>query len=265
MSPRSSCCCAFWLLRNVFEGRDVPNSLPRAGAVFLLGFVSQFFIENDTLYALWAGVVLAVWYRLSRKSWSAPVLAFLLGTALGALLLFLSPSYGLIWGRGGAYGTDLGQGSGGVWATVLEQQGEVCRYLASGCPVLVISPHRPALGVAGPVPPPGGGGLGDRGGASAGRALLRRQLVLPPGAPGGAPGGAGLGGWPWGLGPGAGCPGGRPGTAFCSSGPARRWPPPRCWWCPPSGPGACICPMCACWWGRAICSPPCLWTVRPCG
>ena len=130
---------AFWLLRGVFEGRDVPNSLPRAGAVFLLGFVSQFFIENDTLYALWAGVVLAVWYRLSRKSWSAPVLAFLLGTALGALLLFLSPSYGLIWGRGGAYGTDLGQGSGGVWATVLEQQGEVCRYLASGCPVLVIS------------------------------------------------------------------------------------------------------------------------------
>ena len=43
-----------------------PETLDRAlchdgAAVFLLGFSGQLFIENNTLYAVWAGLVLLVW------------------------------------------------------------------------------------------------------------------------------------------------------------------------------------------------------------
>ena len=130
---------AFWLLRAVFEEEPVPKGAPRAAAVFLLGFCSQFFIENYTLYGVWAGVVLLVWYGWRQRSCSPAVAAFFAGTVLGAVLLFLSPSYGLIWNSGGAYETGLSQGSAGLWTTVQENQGVVLEFLISGCPVLFLS------------------------------------------------------------------------------------------------------------------------------
>ena len=130
---------ALWLLRDVFTGRLVQEHPARTAGVFLLAFSSQLFMENYTLYALWAGVVLVVWYRLWQRRWSPGILSFFLGAVLGAAVLFLSPSYGKIFGGGGAYGTGLGSGLSGLWATVLEQQGEVLRYLISGCPVLFLS------------------------------------------------------------------------------------------------------------------------------
>ena len=130
---------AFWLLRALFAGRPVPGEPARAAGVFLLGFVSQLFVENYTLYALWAGVVLVLWHRLWQGTWSISLLAFCLGTCLGAAALFLSPSYGLIFGEGGAYGTGLGGGLSGLLATAREQQEEVLRYLISGCPALFVS------------------------------------------------------------------------------------------------------------------------------
>ena len=130
---------AFWLLRAVFQERPVPEGGPRAAAVFLLGFCSQFFIENYTLYGAWAGVILVVWYRWRQRRWSAAVNSFCAGTLLGALLLFLSPSYGLIWSSGGAYETGLGQGAAGLLATMQKNQEVVFEYLISGCPVLFLS------------------------------------------------------------------------------------------------------------------------------
>ena len=61
---------AFWLLRAVFREEAVPSGAGRAAAVFLLGFCSQFFIENYTLYGVWAGLVLVIWSRRRGGTWS---------------------------------------------------------------------------------------------------------------------------------------------------------------------------------------------------
>ena len=130
---------AFWLLRAVFREEAVPSGAGRAAAVFLLGFCSQFFIENYTLYGVWAGLVLVIWSRWRGGTWSPAVIAFSLGTVLGAVLLFLSPSYGLIWGSGGAYETGLGQGGAGLFETLQANLDVVLDFLIAGCPVLYLS------------------------------------------------------------------------------------------------------------------------------
>ena len=130
---------AFWLLRPVFDGGLIRESVPRALAVFLLGFGGQLFMENNTLYALWAGLVLLVWYALRERRLSPAALAFFLGTAAGAALLFLSPAYGLVMQNEGGYATGLTGGLSGLLTTLRENQEEVLRCLIAGCPVLYVS------------------------------------------------------------------------------------------------------------------------------
>ena len=125
------------LLGALFAERPVPGGVPRAAAVFLLGLCGALFVEHVTLYGVWAGAVLLVW-SWRRGIASAPVAAFCAGTLLGALVLFLSPSYGLIWG-GGAY-------SAGLWATAGENLPVVVSGLISRCPVLYLT--LTALGLA---------------------------------------------------------------------------------------------------------------------
>ena len=129
---------AFWLLGAVFEKQPVSAGAGRVAAVFFLGFFSQFFIENYTVYAVWAGVVLLAGEWIGRRTVSPATASFCMGTALGALLLFLSPSYGLIWSSGGAYETGLGQGLSGLWETLEENQAVVLEFLITGCPVLFL-------------------------------------------------------------------------------------------------------------------------------
>lgn len=130
---------AFWLLRPVFDGGLIRESVPRGAAVFLLGFGAQLFMENNTLYALWAGLVLVVWYDLREKRLSPTALAFFLGTAAGAALLFLSPAYGLVMQDEGGYATGLTGGLSGLLATLRANQEEVLRCLIAGCPVFYVS------------------------------------------------------------------------------------------------------------------------------
>lgn len=130
---------ALWLMRAVFDENPVADSAPRAAAVFLLGFGGQLFIENNTLYAICAGLVLLVWHGWRQKKLSAVLLAFFAGTVLGAVLLFASPSYGLMGENGAAYQTSLFQSLSGLLSTARANRGEVLRYLISGCPVLFLS------------------------------------------------------------------------------------------------------------------------------
>lgn len=125
------------LLGALFAERPVPGGVPRAAAVFLLGLCGALFVEHVTLYGVWAGAVLLVW-SWRRGIASAPVAAFCAGTLLGALALFLSPSYGLIWG-GGVY-------SAGLWANAGENLPVVVSGLISRCPVLYLT--LTALGLA---------------------------------------------------------------------------------------------------------------------
>ena len=135
--PAALALAALRLLGDLFAERPVPGGVPRAAAVFLLGLCGALFVEHVTLYGVWAGAVLLAWSRW-RGVTSAPAAAFCLGTLLGALALFLSPSYGLIWG-GGAY-------SAGLWANAGENLPVVVSGLISRCPVLYLA--LTALGLA---------------------------------------------------------------------------------------------------------------------
>lgn len=235
---------AFWLLRAVFAETPVADSVPRAAAVFLLGFGGQLFIENYTVYAVWAGAVLVIWSRWQQKKWSVAVLAFFAGTVLGAALLFASPSYGLIFQSGGGYETGLSQGLSGLLETAQGNLEEVLRFLISGCPVLFVS--LTALGLV----------WFARSGKKSCDWLAASVLLL--GCLYFAINCAAK--WQpqanlavvllWGLALGLGCwrwlPGARPEIARCSSGPVRWWPRSPCCSCFPLAPGACICPMYSC-------------------
>ena len=135
--PVTLALAALRLLGDLFAERPVPGGVPRAAAVFLLGLCGALFVEHVTLYGVWAGAVLLAW-SWRRGIASAPVAAFCAGTLLGALALFLSPSYGLIWG-GGAY-------SAGLWANAGENLPVVVSGLISRCPVLYLA--LTALGLA---------------------------------------------------------------------------------------------------------------------
>ena len=135
--PTALALAALRMLEDLFAERPVPGGVPRAAAVFLLGLCGALFVEHVTLYGVWAGAVLLVW-SWRRGIASAPVAAFCAGTLLGAILLFLSPSYGLIWG-GGVY-------SAGLWANAGENLPVVVSGLISRCPVLYLT--LTALGLA---------------------------------------------------------------------------------------------------------------------
>ena len=220
--PVTLALAALRLLGDLFAERPVPRGAARAAAVFLLGLCGALFVEHVALYGVWAGVVLLAWSRW-RGITSAPAAAFCLGTLLGALALFLSPSYGLIWG-GGAY-------SAGLWANAGENLPVVVSGLISRCPVLYLA--LTALGLAwfaasrrtGP----------DR--------LLAALLALGCGwfilcgLSGGWTIGEALAAALWGTALSG-------GTGPCSSWPAPGWGRSLCWRSRPSGPGACTGPMC---------------------
>ena len=135
--PAALALAALRMLEDLFAERPVPGGVPRAAAVFLLGLCGALFVEHVTLYGVWAGAVLLVW-SWRRGLPKAPAAAFCAGTLLGAILLFLSPSYGLIWG-GGVY-------SAGLWANAGENLPVVVSGLISRCPVLYLT--LTALGLA---------------------------------------------------------------------------------------------------------------------
>ena len=125
------------LVRPVLDGQPLEERPARTAALFLLGFGQQLFIENNTLYALCASLVLLVWYWLERRMWSPGLLAFFLGCVLGAAVLFASPSYRLISGEGGAYQSGLGGGLAGLLASAAETLPLLVEYLLLGHPVLL--------------------------------------------------------------------------------------------------------------------------------
>lgn len=124
------------LARPVLDGEPLPEGLMRSAVFLLLGFCQQLFVENDTLFALWAALVLLVWYRWEQRRWSPCLLALLLGCVLGAALLFASPSYRLIAAEGGAYRSGLGEGLAGLLSMARTNLPEVVWCSILICPVL---------------------------------------------------------------------------------------------------------------------------------
>ncbi len=128
---------ALYLMRGALEGREVPDGVGRCAALFWLGLCGQLFMETNTLYALLAGAALLILDWVRRRRPSLPMALFLLGAAVGAVLLFSSPAY-----RGGAGGSYQSALAGGLAAllerarknllTVLEQMLTHCPLLYGG-------------------------------------------------------------------------------------------------------------------------------------
>ncbi len=130
---------ALWLVRPAFAGERVKESIPRGAAVFLLGFSGQLFMENNTLYALWAAMVLMAGQFWRQRRPSPVLMSFFAGTAAGAVLLFASPAYGLVLQGEGGYESGAVDGLSGLLGTLRDNQEEVLRCLIAGCPVLYVA------------------------------------------------------------------------------------------------------------------------------
>ncbi|MCI8304889.1 MAG: hypothetical protein HFF52_09770 [Lawsonibacter sp.] len=137
--PAAALLASLCLVRPALDGELLDEGPLRSAGLLLLGFCQQLFVENNTLYALCAALVLLVWYRLEQRLWSPGLLALLLGCALGAALLFASPSYRLIGGGEGAYQSGLGGGLAGLLSAALVNLPQVARWFLLSCPVLYSS------------------------------------------------------------------------------------------------------------------------------
>ncbi|MGI5893597.1 MAG: DUF6056 family protein [Candidatus Merdivicinus sp.] len=83
----------FWLIRDFWAGKSLSNRWRTAFLAALLGFCTQLFMENLTIYMVCISIVLTVWYGIQQKKINAIMLCHLLGSIGGAALMFLSPAY----------------------------------------------------------------------------------------------------------------------------------------------------------------------------
>ena len=60
--------------------------------VLMLGFISQFFLETQTLFLLAFSVFLLIWSALHKYKITLP-LSLLVGSAMGAIIMFSNPAY----------------------------------------------------------------------------------------------------------------------------------------------------------------------------
>lgn len=120
------------LMDGVFDGNAVSDHPIRIAVLFVLGFCGQLFMENNTLYAVWAGFVLLLWYGVKQKRLSRSILSFWAGTILGAAALFLSPSYLKITQEDNAYSLGVRD----LWAKIQENQAIILKFTVTQCPVI---------------------------------------------------------------------------------------------------------------------------------
>lgn len=125
------------MVREIFQGREIPKSPLRILSVFLLGFASQLFIETYTICFAAAGFMLLAWDIFKSKRLSPVLAALCIGNVLGGILLFSSPAYSALSQAGGAYHMD--SKLSGLISTAMSQLPEVLRYFILDCPVLFIS------------------------------------------------------------------------------------------------------------------------------
>lgn len=128
----------FAITAPVFEKHPIPDSACVCVGLFLLGFAAQLFVENDTLYTVLAAAGLLLLNHHAKAGKSKPLWCLLIGSLLGAVLLFLSPSYRSVAQAGNAYRMTLGLR--GLFTTALHNGSEVFAAFGSGAPV-------PAVGI----------------------------------------------------------------------------------------------------------------------
>ena len=126
---------AFCLLRPVLTQEVRGGDGARAAALLLLGFCAQLFVENNTLCAVFAGLTLAVWQVRRMRRLSLSTAAYVLGTILGALAMFLSPAYRAFTQQGEAY--SLGGGTSLPMRLAINTR-QICYHMIVNAPVIVV-------------------------------------------------------------------------------------------------------------------------------
>lgn len=103
-------------------------------AAFFLGFASQLFIENATLYSIALDVMLIIYWLYKKTKPLKIVWYHLVGAVIGAMLLFASPAYSGIFTSGGSY--DVGGSS--LLDTMDFNLTIILNSTVLGCPVILI-------------------------------------------------------------------------------------------------------------------------------
>lgn len=82
-----------WIISDLFRQKDVRLSSKWIFPIFLLGFLSQFFVENISLFNVFMSICIIFWHRLRQKTFSVATISYGLGTIAGVAIMFLSPVY----------------------------------------------------------------------------------------------------------------------------------------------------------------------------
>lgn len=82
-----------YYMKSTFWHRSVHDTYVSTILFFLLGSITQLFIEHMTIFTLIFAIFAVWWHRFSCKRFSITTIAYFVGTCIGAGVMFSSPTY----------------------------------------------------------------------------------------------------------------------------------------------------------------------------
>lgn len=101
--PMALLLCYLLLIRPLFDGKPVRNTVSGAVLALLLGVSAALFVENLTAYALLLGLGTTIWHLAQARRVSLTTVCFLVGAFCGTALMLSSPTYATTLQGGDAY------------------------------------------------------------------------------------------------------------------------------------------------------------------
>lgn len=82
-----------YIVRNIFTKQKIKDKGYKIVGSFILGLISQLYIENITIFTIVMSFSLIIWYLLEQKKISYIMVAHFLGSIAGGFIMFSSPTY----------------------------------------------------------------------------------------------------------------------------------------------------------------------------
>lgn len=127
-----------YVVRNIFVGTEIQGSVPKVILCILLGICSQLFVENITIYTIIMAATLFIVDKVINKKTSKLTASYLIGTIIGAWIMFTSPVYGSLANKSDGYRT-LPNSIAGLIDVFRDNYQEFSKCLISNNYILLIS------------------------------------------------------------------------------------------------------------------------------
>lgn len=93
------------IIKNIFYDKKLYNTFFKIIVCFLLGVITQLFVENITIFTILLAICIVAWHKIKYNEFSSLTTIYLLGSIIGAQFMFSSPVYSNIANETGGYRT----------------------------------------------------------------------------------------------------------------------------------------------------------------